>query len=325
MNSAGELAGKVAVITGGSGGIGQAVVARLTGADAQVVVADLSASPDPLPAKVEFIQTDVSDSRSVSDLMASVDAHHGRLDILVNAAGIEIEKTIEETSDADWDRLMGVNLKGTFLVCREAIALLRKSGGGSIVNFGSYDGFIADPKLAAYCASKGGVHALTRAIAVDYGRENIRCNAVCPGYVDTPMLRSFFGGTDTVETLREEIAAIHPLGRPAKPDDIAGLVFWLAGKDAAYATGQFFVMDGGLTAQAAGTNRTAAILCRRTGAHAPGVGTRQGQPVTEEQTCGLAPPSNRAICCSVCTLVGMRWNLTQPIVLVHSGSDRFKN
>jgi NAD(P)-dependent dehydrogenase (short-subunit alcohol dehydrogenase family) len=251
MNSAGELAGKVAVITGGSGGIGQAVVARLTGADAQVVVADLSASPDPLPAKVEFIQTDVSDSRSVSDLMASVDAHHGRLDILVNAAGIEIEKTIEETSDADWDRLMGVNLKGTFLVCREAIALLRKSGGGSIVNFGSYDGFIADPKLAAYCASKGGVHALTRAIAVDYGRENIRCNAVCPGYVDTPMLRSFFGGTDTVETLREEIAAIHPLGRPAKPDDIAGLVFWLAGKDAAYATGQFFVMDGGLTAQAA--------------------------------------------------------------------------
>ena len=122
MSSAGELAGKVAVITGGSGGIGQAVVARLTGADAQVVVADLSASPGPLPAKVEFIQTDVSDSRSVSDLMASVEAHHGRLDILVNAAGIEIEKTIEETSDADWDRLMGVNLKGTFLVCREAIA-----------------------------------------------------------------------------------------------------------------------------------------------------------------------------------------------------------
>jgi len=146
---------------------------------------------------------------------------------------------------------MGVNLKGTFLVCREAIGLLRKSGGGSIVNFGSYDGFVADPKLAAYCASKGGVHALTRAIAVDYGRENIRCNAVCPGYVDTPMLRSFFGGTDTVETLRDEIAAIHPLGRPAKPDDIAGLVVWLAGEDAAYATGQLFVMDGGLTAQAA--------------------------------------------------------------------------
>lgn len=244
------LTDKVAVVTGGSGGIGQAVVKRLSGAGARVVVADLTAPPTPLPERADFIQVDVSVSGSVSEFMASVDARYGRLDFLVNAAGIEIEKTIEETSEAEWDRLMGVNLKGTFLVCQAAIALLRKSGGGSIVNFGSYDGFIADPKLAAYCASKGGVHALTRAIAVDYGRENIRCNAVCPGYVDTPMLRSFFGGSDTVETLSEEIAAIHPLGRPATPEDIAGLVAWLVSADAAYATGQFFVMDGGLTAQA---------------------------------------------------------------------------
>jgi NAD(P)-dependent dehydrogenase (short-subunit alcohol dehydrogenase family) len=250
MSDPGSLSGKLAVVTGGSGGIGQAVVARLAGSGAQVIVADLSAPSGPLPEQVEFIETNVSLSGSVSDLMASIEARHGRLDILINAAGIEIEKTIEETSEAEWDRLMGVNLKGTFLVCRAAVALLRKAGGGSIVNFGSYDGFIADPKLAAYCASKGGVHALTRAIAVDYGRENIRCNAVCPGYVDTPMLRSFFGGTDTVETLSEEIAAIHPLGRPARPEDIAGLVAWLVSEDAAYATGQFFVMDGGLTAQA---------------------------------------------------------------------------
>ena len=136
------------------------------------------------------------------------------------------------------------------MTCKHAIPLMRQKGGGAIINFGSYDGFIADPNLAAYCASKGGVHALTRAIAVDHGPENIRCNAVCPGYVDTPMLQSFFGTAGTTETLKEEIAAVHPLGRPAQPKDIANLVAWLASDDAAYATGQLFVMDGGLTAQA---------------------------------------------------------------------------
>ncbi|MDH3474315.1 MAG: SDR family oxidoreductase [Rhodospirillales bacterium] len=109
---------------------------------------------------------------------------------------------------------------------------------------------MADPALAAYCASKGGVHALTRAIAVDHGPEGIRCNAVCPGYVDTPMLQSFFGAAGDIESLKEEVRRIHPLRRYGTPDDAAGLVLWLASDEAAYASGQLWVLDGGLTAQA---------------------------------------------------------------------------
>ena len=144
-------------------------------------------------------------SDQVQSVMDEIDRSYGRLDILVNAAGIEIEKTIEDTSEEEWDRLIDINLKGTFLLCKYALPLLRKSAGGSIINFGSYDGFIADPKLAAYCASKGGVHALTRAIACDHGPEGIRCNAVCPGYIDTPMMQSFLGEAGTTEAVPERL------------------------------------------------------------------------------------------------------------------------
>ena len=143
-----------------------------------------------------------------------------------------------------------VNLKGTFFCCKHALPALRAAGGGSIVNFGSYDGFIADPELAAYCASKGGVHALTRAIAVDHGPEGIRCNAVCPGYVDTPMLQSFFGASGDIESLKGAVRGIHPLRRYGTPEDAANLVLWLASDEAGYASGQLWILDGGLTAQA---------------------------------------------------------------------------
>ncbi len=242
-----RLAGKVALITGGTGGIGTAVAGRFAREGAEVVVGDLA------PAETGdhvFQQLDVTSSASVQEAMAAVEARFGRLDVLVNCAGIEIEKTIEETSEADWDRLIAINLKGTFLTCKHALPLLRKAGGGSIVNFGSYDGFMADPALAAYCASKGGVHALTKAIAVDHGPEGIRCNAVCPGYIDTPMLQSFFGEAGDVESLKQEICHIHPVRRYGTPEDVANLVLWLASDEAGYASGQLWVLDGGLTAQA---------------------------------------------------------------------------
>jgi NAD(P)-dependent dehydrogenase (short-subunit alcohol dehydrogenase family) len=181
--------------------------------------------------------------------MAHIDKQHGQLDILVNAAGIEIEQTIEETSLEDWNRIFAVNVTGTFLTSKHALPLMRKSGGGSIINFGSYDGFIADPSLAAYCASKGAVHALTRAMACDHGTENIRVNAICPGFIDTPMLRSFFGSSGDIESLENEVRRIHPIGRYGTPEDVAGLVNWLAGDEARYASGQLWILDGGLTAQ----------------------------------------------------------------------------
>ncbi|MBC6416482.1 MAG: SDR family oxidoreductase [Rhodospirillales bacterium] len=244
-----SLSGKVAVVTGGRGGIGQSICARFAREGARVFAADLSQGSAPLPEGVTFQALDVTDEASVAGLGAAVEAETGKLDILVNAAGIEIEKTVEETSLADWNKIFAVNVTGTFLVSKVGLPLLRKAGGGSIVNLGSYDGFIADPGLAAYCATKGAVHALTRAMACDHGPEGIRVNAICPGFIDTPMLQSFFRGAGNIESLKQQVRDIHPMRRYGTPDDVAGLVAWLASDEAVYASGQLWVLDGGLTAQ----------------------------------------------------------------------------
>ncbi|MDJ0955777.1 MAG: SDR family oxidoreductase [Arenicellales bacterium] len=245
-----QHAGRTAVVTGGSGGIGWAVCQRLQQEGARVFCGDLTPSTEPLPEDVSYIELDVTQEESIQALMQTVQAQTGRLDILVNAAGIEIEKTVEETSLADWNRIFAVNVTGTFLMSKQALSLIRVGGGGSIINFGSYDGFIADPGLAAYCATKGAVHALTRAMACDHGPENIRVNAICPGYIDTPMLRSFFGSSGDIASLEEEVRRVHPLRRYGTPQDVANLVNWLTSDEARYASGQLWILDGGLTAQA---------------------------------------------------------------------------
>ena len=245
--AAGPLAGRVAAVTGGTGGIGRAICQRLMREGAAVVALDLA--PPPADDGFETIAMDVTSEDAVRQAIGEIDARHGKIDILVNAAGIEIEKTIEETSLEEWNRIFAINVTGMFLTSKYALPLIRKAGAGSIINFGSYDGFIADPGLAAYCATKGAVHALTRAMACDYGPENIRVNAICPGYIDTPMLQSFFGDSGNVETLEQAIRDVHPMRRYGTPEDVAGLVNWLAGDEARYASGQLWVLDGGLTAQ----------------------------------------------------------------------------
>lgn len=246
----GQLQGRVAVVTGGCGGIGRAICARFAKEGAKVYAADIADAGAVEEGAITFHRTDVTSEDSVAGLMAAVADRDGKLDVLVNAAGIEIEKTVEETSLEDWNRIFAINVTGMFLTSKHALPLMRKAGGGSIVNFGSYDGFIADPSLAAYCATKGAVHALTRAMACDHGPENIRVNAVCPGYIDTPMLQSFFGGAGDIESLKSEVRHIHPVRRYGTPEDVANLVNWLAGDEARYASGQLWVLDGGLTAQA---------------------------------------------------------------------------
>lgn len=257
-----KLQGKTAFVTGGRGGIGRAIVARFIAEGATVFAADLTeqgslASHDDDGS--HFIKMDVADEADVIAAMALVSAQSGRLDILVNAAGIEIEKTIEETSLDEWNRSFAVNCTGTFLTSKYALPLLREAAktgaSASVINFGSYDGFIADPGLAAYCATKGAVHALTKAMACDHGPENIRVNAICPGYIDTPMLQSFFngdgsgGGGQTIENLQQAVRDIHPMRSYGTPEDIANLVNWLASDEARYASGQLWVLDGGLSAQ----------------------------------------------------------------------------
>lgn len=255
------LKDKVALVTGGRGGIGRAICARLEAEGAFVYAADLDAGGSLGEAGDGggFLRLDVSSEASVRAAMARVAAERDRLDVLVNAAGIEIEKTIEDTTLEEWNRSFAVNVTGTFLTSKHALPLMRKAvqagSSASIINFGSYDGFIADPGLAAYCATKGAVHALTRAMACDHGPEGIRVNAICPGYIDTPMLQGFFGGAGSggggkgIAELQEAVRNVHPLRTYGTPEDVANLVNWLAGDEARYASGQLWVLDGGLTAQ----------------------------------------------------------------------------
>lgn len=256
------LENKVALVTGGCGGIGRAICERFTREGATVFAADLSESgslPEAPGGTANYIHLDVSAEDSVIAAIDDIRSSAGALDILVNAAGIEIEKTIEDTTLDEWNRSLAVNVTGTFLTAKYALPLLRAAATNgsspSVINFGSYDGFIADPGLAAYCASKGAVHALTKAMACDHGPEGIRVNAICPGYIDTPMLQSFFNGDGSggsgadIEQLQQAVRDVHPMRTYGTPEDVANLVNWLASNEARYASGQLWILDGGLSAQ----------------------------------------------------------------------------
>ena len=244
-----RLEGKVAIVTGGTRGIGRAIADRFVREGARVVTSARNAPPgEGTLGGLDFVRGDVGRASDVRAIFEHTLGRHGRLDVLVNNAAVQIEKSIEHTSEAEWDALMAVNLKGVFLCCREALAPMRAAGGGSIVNIGSYDGFVADPDLAAYCASKGGVHALSRAIAVDHGKDGIRCNVICPGWIRTEMMDAYL--RSQTPGAEDAIVGQHLLGRLGRPEDIANLALWLASDESAFATGQLYVHDGGLTAHA---------------------------------------------------------------------------
>ncbi|HCV34157.1 MAG TPA: short-chain dehydrogenase [Acidimicrobiaceae bacterium] len=242
----GTLDGKSIVVTGASRGIGAAISNRLLAEGALVVAGCRS---EPSVGGVTWVPTDVTDSLAVDALMASAMDLNGGLDALVANAGVQVEGTIAETSESDYDCVMDVNVRGVFLCCRSAVRHMRKHGGGAIVNVGSVAGETADHGFAIYNASKGAVHALTRAIAVDHGRDGVRCNAVCPGWITTQMADAAFQQADDPEARRAESAARHPVGRLGSPDDVAGMVAWLVSDDAAFVSGSMFTVDGGLTAQ----------------------------------------------------------------------------
>lgn len=189
--------------------------------------------------------TDVANKQSVDVLTAGVTSEFGKLHILVNNAGVQIEKNVVETTDEDWDLLMGANAKGVFLMCRSCIPLM--TTGGSIINIGSISATTADPGMAIYNASKAFVQGLTRSIAVDHGPA-IRCNAISPGWIMTGMADAAFAVAEDPETAKRDALARHPAGRFGEPADIAGLATWLASDEAGFATGQCYTLDGGMTA-----------------------------------------------------------------------------
>ena len=237
----GMLAGKRALVTGGRQGIGRGIADRFAEEGAQVTLTGRGARPAELPGHFDWRESDVSDAAAVEALAAGMTG----LDILVNNAGVQIEKTVTETSDEEWDLLMGANAKGVFLMCRALIP--RMSAGGSIINIGSISGQTADPGLALYNASKAFVHGLTRSIAVDHG-PHIRCNAICPGWIMTGMADAAFDLAIDPDRAKSDALARHPAGRFGQPSDIAAMAAWLASDQSAFTTGQCFTVDGGLTA-----------------------------------------------------------------------------
>ena len=242
----GRLDGKTALVTGGGRGIGRAIAERFASEGAMVMACGRSARPGDLDAGIDWQRCDLGAMGEIKKLGGAVQDKWKQLDILVNNAGLQVEKTVVHTTDAEWDEVMGVNMRAVFMLCRECIPHMR--GGGSIINIGSISGMSADPSMALYNASKAFVHGLTRSIAVDHGAQGVRCNAICPGWIETGMADAAFDLAKDKARARKDALARHAVGRIGQPTDIAGAALYLACDDAAFVTGQTFTVDGGLTA-----------------------------------------------------------------------------
>jgi NAD(P)-dependent dehydrogenase (short-subunit alcohol dehydrogenase family) len=257
--SAGEivtrLSGKAAIVTGAGTGIGRAIAVALAREGAKVAVA--SRRPEKLQEVAQAIcqsggeaMVTVCDVSSEADtLRAAKEVEHafGQVNVLVNNAGALSASTVENISLVDWDRLLATNLKGPFLMSRAVLPAMRRAGGGAIVNVGSILGLIAMRDRAAYCASKGGVTMLTKAMALDHAHEKIRVNCICPAIVETDLVRDLFSNTPEGHRAREARRATLPLGRFGQPADIAELAVFLASEESSWMTGTAIPIDGGLS------------------------------------------------------------------------------
>jgi NAD(P)-dependent dehydrogenase (short-subunit alcohol dehydrogenase family) len=263
--------GRVALVTGGASGIGLATAARLVDEGATVAIADRdaragaraaealrarpacdgarSASPA-APACADFVPADVTLGDEVRRLVRHVVAEYGRIDVLVNNAGLFEPGEVHEVSEEAWDRQLAVNLRSVYLVSRAVIPVMLEHGGGAIVNNASVAALVGDRASAAYCASKGGVALLTKAMALDYAARGIRVNAICCGEIDTPLAEreaAQFGMS--MDALRDAYGEQHPLGRIGRPEEAAAAVAFLASDDASFVTGALLAVDGGYAAQ----------------------------------------------------------------------------
>ena len=251
-----RLAGKSAVITGGGTGIGQAIALAFAREGAQVAVA--GRRKEKLEETLRLLrqadcsalalECDVTKAADAEQAVKSVEAAFGKVNVLVNNAGALNVSTVETIAEDDWDRVMATNVKGPFLMSRAALPAMRRAGGGSIINVGSVLGIVAIRDRAAYCASKGGVTMLTKAMALDHAHDNIRVNCLCPSIVESDMTRNLFAETEAGRQSRESRLASIPLGRFGKPADIAGLAVFLASEESSWMTGTVIPVDGGVTA-----------------------------------------------------------------------------
>ncbi len=251
-----KLQDRVAIITGGASGIGFATAKLFLSEGAKVSFLDISEkggrkAVEKLGSKgrVMFVQGDVSKEADVKRFISNTLAKFGRIDILFNNAGVLGAGTVEEISSEQWDRVIAINLRGTFLCSKYAIPVFKKQGRGVIVNNASCNAIIADYGVPAYCASKGGIGLLTRALAADYAKQNIRVNAVCFGEIETPMaMQESKNFNMTMDEFRKMCGSAHPINRLGTPEEAAKAVLFLASDDSTFMTGALMSVDGGLTA-----------------------------------------------------------------------------
>ena len=239
---------RIVIVTGGSQNIGLSIAKKFKKTGATVISADLNPPPDD---SLDFIPTDISNEMSVREMMDRVDNDFGHLEVLVNNAGICTESLIQDITEEEWDRVMGVNTKGTFFTTKYALELMKKESSKkpSIVNISSIEGLGANPLHAVYAASKAAVKAFTQNTALEYGQYGIRCNSVAPGWIKTPFNEKLLDQYPDRNAVNVEIEALHPVGRLGTPDDVADTVFWLASSGADFITGQEIVCDGGRLAK----------------------------------------------------------------------------
>jgi meso-butanediol dehydrogenase/(S,S)-butanediol dehydrogenase/diacetyl reductase len=247
-----NFAEKIVIVTGAASGMGAATAREFRAAGAKVIIVDRNPSlAEQVGREIDadaIVIGDVSDSAFGRHAIDAAISRHGRLDVLVNAAGIIVRADALGTTDDQWQRIMNVNVSGLFFMSRAAIAVMKQQRSGAIVNFGSIWGEVGAAGVVAYCASKGAVHQITRAMALDHVKDGIRINAVCPGEVNTPMLAAERSGPVTAEVLRR-LAETVPLGRLAEPVEIARVVLFLASDAASYMTGATVNVDAGYTAR----------------------------------------------------------------------------
>lgn len=251
-----RLTGKVALITGGGTGIGKAIALAFAREGASVAVAgrrlekakEVTQEIQKQGGAALALQCDVARAKDAEQAISETSKKFGKFNVLVNNAGTLSVSTVDTITEEDWDRVITVNLKGPFLMSRAALKEFRKIGGGTIVNIGSVLGLVAMKDRAAYCASKGGVTMLTKAMALDHAHENVRVNCICPSIVETELVKGLFDDSEQGKRLKQSRMGTIPLGRFGKPADVADLAVFLASEESSWLTGAAIPLDGGLTA-----------------------------------------------------------------------------
>ena len=254
-----RFVGKGVIVTGGASGIGKATVTRFLEEGAKVAIVDVSAKNgkntlSELKRKgltsTRLILGDVTSSKDVKRMVKESKAYLGKIDVLFNNAGILVEGTIEKVSEEGFDRIMAVNVKGVFLMSKEVVPIMLKQKKGVIVNNASCSGLVGDRNAIAYNTSKGAVVLMTKCLALDYCKKNIRANCVCPGEIETPMFHQEARARNMpIDEYRKELCEYHPIGRLGRPEEVANAVLFLASDDASFITGIAFSVDGGYTCQ----------------------------------------------------------------------------